>query len=302
MPVAPAPIACRVTSRTSSPSRVSSECAVDRAPSARTPPDDHGDGRLLAPEGPPDAPGGDGDHHRQHGEQRHADDDGDEHPREPRGVIGVLQGALLPGRAEHVAEPVTTNSSRRRRASPARTSGRRPQIAAQAPVEQPRGDETPGQAGIVEALHPGQPRPILTRRGIDGRVGVRTQGARCGPGRCAPRPRSRSAGRRPGASDTPSSSSAAGEIVGLPRRVDDHHDDLGVGAGGEGGEGGREVRVGAQGLGRAGLPGAAADDQLAADARRCPAPPSRPASGRCRGRWPASWGRGSGAGGGRPAP
>ena len=32
MPVAPPPMACRVTSRTSSPSRVSSECAVDRVP------------------------------------------------------------------------------------------------------------------------------------------------------------------------------------------------------------------------------------------------------------------------------
>ena len=49
----------------------------------------------------------------------------------------------------------------------------------------------------------------------------------------------------------------ADDVVVLLRRVGHHHDDLGVGTGGEGGEGGRELAVGAEGFGRAGLPGAA---------------------------------------------
>ena len=220
--------------------------------------------QALAAQGAPDAPGGHGDHDRQDGEQRHADDDGDQHPREPRGVIGVLQGPLLPGRVEHVTEPVhhELQSQEERQRGQDERGG--PEIASQAPVEQPRGDETPGQAGIVEALHAGQPRSVFARRGIGGRVGVGT-GV---PVRIrtvrppAPVTQCRSA---PGASETPSPSSSRATLVVLLRRVGHHHDDLGVGTGGEGGEGGGELRVGAEGFGRAGLPGAAADDQLAAD-------------------------------------
>ena len=51
------------------------------------------------------------------------DDDGDQEPGEPRGVIGMLQGALLAGERNTWPSPSTTNSSRSRRAMAANTSG-----------------------------------------------------------------------------------------------------------------------------------------------------------------------------------
>ena len=183
----------------------------------------------------------------------------------------MLQGALLPRRVEHAAEPVHHELQPQEEGQPGQDQGRRPQIAPEPPVEQSRGDEAPGQAGIVEAFHPHQPRSILTRRRVDGGVGVRTQGPGADQDGAPPAPGHAVQVRTGGERDA-EPLQRMGEVVGLPCRVDDHHH-LGVGAGGEGGEGGREVLVRAQGLGRAGLPRAAADNQLAAehhDARPLP--------------------------------
>ena len=146
----------------------------------------------------------------------------------------MLEGALLTGGAEDVTEPVNDEFEPQEERQRGQDQRRRPQIAPQATVEQAGGDEAPGQAGIVQPLHPGQPRAIVARRGVDGGVGVRAggagadqDGALAGAGHAvqvdAGLERDAQRGQH------------VGEVVGLGRRVD-HDDHPGVGAGGEGGE------------------------------------------------------------------
>ncbi len=88
----------------------------------------------------------------------------------------MLQGALLAGGTEDVTEPVNDEVEPKQERERGQHQRRRPQVAPQATVEQARGDEAAGQPGIVEALHPDQPRAIVARRGVDGRVGVGAEG------------------------------------------------------------------------------------------------------------------------------
>ena len=168
-------------------------------------------------------------------------------------------------------EPVHHELEPQEERQPGQHERGRPEVAPQPPVEQAGGDEAPGQTGIVESLHSRQPRTVLTRRGIGGRVGVGTggpgtdqDGALSGSGHAM------QVGARGERDAEPLQ--FPGEVIGLLGRVDDH-DHLGVGAGREGGEGGRQVLVRPQGLRCAGRPWAAAADQLAAeddDARPLP--------------------------------
>ena len=69
---------------------------------------------------------------------------------------------------------------------------RGPEVAAQAPVQHARGDETSGRQRIVQALHAGEPGPVVGGCRVDGgvpvgseRPGAHEHGAR--PGACLAR-------------------------------------------------------------------------------------------------------------------
>ena len=141
-------------------------------------------GQAPAPERPPNAAGREGDHDGQDGQEGDGDDQCDDEAREPGGVVGALERVLLARRAEDATEAVDDELDAQQQRDGGQHQGRRPQVAAQAPVEQSRRHEATGQQGIVEALHAGQPGPVLRGRGVHRRVGVGPQ--RPGPDQDSP--------------------------------------------------------------------------------------------------------------------
>ena len=168
-PDAPASTAARVASRASSPSTSSWACAIGPSPRGAACP---GCRQTLAPEGPPDAARGDGHHEGEHGQQHDGDDDGDDEAGEPGRRVGALQRALLARRAEDPAEAVDHEVDTQQQRDGGQDERRRPQVAPQPAVQQPRRDEAPRRAWVVEPLHADQPGTVVGGRGVDRRVGV----------------------------------------------------------------------------------------------------------------------------------
>ena len=159
----------------------------------------------------------------------------------------MLQGVLLAGRAEDAAETVDHEVDAQQQRDSGQHQRRRPEVAPQPAVEQARGDEPACQPGIVEALHAREPRTLVGRRGVDGRVGIGPQGAGANQDRAGARARlagevDRSAHGHPAALEGP-------DQLGVPLGGHDG-DDLRVVAGRERTERGGELRVAAQGAWR----------------------------------------------------
>ena len=173
-PDAPASTAARVASRASSPSISSWACATGRVPGLPARPRR---GEALAAERAPDAAGGDGHDQREDGQEHHGDDHGDGEPGRPGGVVGALEGGLLPGGAEDPSEAVDHELDAQQQRDGRQHQRRRPEIAAQPAVEQPGGDEAARQPRVVEALHAREPGTVVARRRVDRRVGVRSHDA-----------------------------------------------------------------------------------------------------------------------------
>ena len=149
-PEAPASTAARVASSASTPSSSSCSCAIGRVPDG---PPAQGAGQPLAPERPPDAARGDGDDEGQHGQQGDGDHDGHDEARGPRGVVGALERGLLAGRTEDPAEAVDDELDAQQERDHGQRQRRGPEVAAQPPVQDARGDEAPRQPRVVQALH-----------------------------------------------------------------------------------------------------------------------------------------------------
>ena len=152
------------------------ELIVRDRPGSRRPTGPRG-GQALAPEGAPDAARRDGDHDGQHGEQGHGDHDRDDEAGGPGGVVGPLQRGLLAGRAEHPAQTVDHELDAQQQRDHGQRERRRPEVAAQPPVQHARGDEPARQPRVVQALHAGQPRPVLGRCGVGRPAAGRPEGA-----------------------------------------------------------------------------------------------------------------------------
>jgi hypothetical protein len=169
---------------------------------------------------------------------------------------------VLAGGAEHVPESVDDEVPPQEERHRGEQQGRRPQVAPQASIEQARGDEASGQAGVVQAIHPGQPRSLLARPLVGGGIGVRAQRAGADEDR---------AGAGPGHAVQIEGHLArhaqrgedAGQFVARVRLHDDQH--LGVGPASEGGQGRGQFSMGPQCVGRTRFVGAAEGDELAAD-------------------------------------
>ena len=294
-PEAPDSTAARVASSASSPSSSSSSCAI--GPRARRA---AGPGRRepLPTERAPDASGRDGDDEGQHGEQDEGDHDGDDEARRPRGVVGPLQRGLLPGRTEDPAEPVDHELDAQQERDHGQRQRRRPEVAAQPPVQDARGDEAARRPRIVQTVHPGQPGPVVGGRDVKGGFAVGAQRAGAhedGPGA--------GAGLAREVHRVAHGHAATLECLdqrGVPFGWCHHHDHLGVGTGGELTQGVREIGMMVHGhrRARAEVPGQPAGRR----GSRCPAPAIPRAVGRCRGRRPASCRWAPPAGGGRRRP
>ena len=280
-PDAPASTAARVASRASVPSISSCACAIGpRARRAAGP----GGRQALAAERPPDATRGEW---RPRGASTASSATAmttvDDEAREPGGVVGPLQRGLLAWRAE---ERGRGRRPRTRRAADSAIDGqrerRRPEVAAQPPVQHARGDEATRQPRIVQALHAGQPGPVVGGRGVHRGVAVGPQRAGAHEHRARARRRSRRPGRSPSRTVTPRRSRVCA-TAGIALGGRHHGDHLGVGAGGERSQRVGELRVLLDDAGRI-VGGAAGRHEPAAQDDDARALPFRRAAGRCRGR------------------
>ena len=121
--------------------------------------------------------------------------------------------------------------------------GRGPQVAAESPVEEARGDEAAGQARVVEPLQADQPGPVFGATLVEGWVGAGSQCAGAHQHRADARPRFADQVHR-GVHGDPELL----ERTDQPRVVfgGEHGDHLGVRTGREGAQGIDQGGVGAQ--------------------------------------------------------
>ncbi len=120
--------------------------------------------------------------------KRQGDDEGHDEARGPGGVVGALERGLLPVRAEHPAQTVDHELDAQQERDHGQRERRGPEVAAQPPVQHARGDEATRRPRIVQALHAGEPGPVVGGCRVHGGVAVGSE-----------RPGAHEHGARPGA-------------------------------------------------------------------------------------------------------
>ncbi len=101
----------------------------------------------------------------------------------------MLERVLLAGGAEDVPQAVDDELDPQQERNGGQHEGWGPQVATEPAVEEARGDETAGQARVIEPFQADQPGPVLGATLVEGWVGAGTQ--RAGAHEHGPDPRPR---------------------------------------------------------------------------------------------------------------